>query len=303
MPCFRPASAQASSTPATTASAATVSRRNRPLERHGRCRAAARDGSAAACARERERARSPWRGVGPAREPAVELAPLYRAPRSGRSPARAGLEPCRTRRCSVAPNARRRRCWFLATRAARGGGAVHPAAPTTRATTQARRARRGHRARGTPTRGVAALRETREETGIAPSPCSRCFLDSSRPSAALRHPVVGAGGARPCRGARDPREVAAVSRCRWPSARSRQPGAQPHIWQGWPRDISRIRHDGRRIWGATAAMLSTCSADWRDAHDHLTTPHHRVQELAALGADAGVLLAGLPPRAGRPRQG
>jgi len=104
---------------------------------------------------------------------------------------------------------------------------------------------------------AAALRETREETGIAPSLVQPLgFLDSFETiSGFCVTPVVGAV-APDYVAAPDPREVAAVFEV--PLAFLLDPANLVRnriAWQGRPRDIFEFRHDGRRIWGATAAML------------------------------------------------
>jgi 8-oxo-dGTP pyrophosphatase MutT (NUDIX family) len=104
---------------------------------------------------------------------------------------------------------------------------------------------------------AAAVRETREETGIAPSLVRPFgFLDAFETiSGFCVTPVVGEV-ARDYALAPDPAEVDDVFEV--PLAFLLDPRnlqRRQIDWQGRARDIFEYQHSGRRIWGATAAML------------------------------------------------
>lgn len=104
---------------------------------------------------------------------------------------------------------------------------------------------------------AAALRETREETGIAagfiePFGFLDCFDTISGFSVSPVVAVVRDGFAL----APDPREVAEVFEV--PLEYILEPGRMQRseiLWHGRGREIFEFDYDGKRIWGATAAIL------------------------------------------------
>jgi 8-oxo-dGTP pyrophosphatase MutT (NUDIX family) len=104
---------------------------------------------------------------------------------------------------------------------------------------------------------AAALRETREETGIAPALVEPFgFLDSFETVSGYRvTPVVGFVSGDYV-SAPDPTEVAEVFEV--PVDYVFAPGRlikQRIEWRGRLRDIYEFDWEGRRVWGATASML------------------------------------------------
>ncbi|MEO8672968.1 MAG: CoA pyrophosphatase [Tahibacter sp.] len=104
---------------------------------------------------------------------------------------------------------------------------------------------------------AAALRETEEETGIERSSITPVgYLDSFETiSGYLVTPVV-ARVAPGYRLAPDPREVADVFEVPLDFLLNPHNLRKHRVeWRGRPREIYEYDFDGRRIWGATAAML------------------------------------------------
>lgn len=113
----------------------------------------------------------------------------------------------------------------------------------------------------------AALRETREELGIAPAQLHALgYLDPLLTATGFRVlPVVALVDA--CYVARpDPGEVAEVFEV--PLAFLLDPvnlAAQPFEWQGRMRTVWEYRYPAQRIWGATASMLLNLRTRLEDA--------------------------------------
>ncbi len=112
---------------------------------------------------------------------------------------------------------------------------------------------------------ATALRETREEVGIAPDQIRPIgFLDSFETiSGFCVTPVVARLGSS-CRIVPDPREVADVFEA--PLAFFLEPGNlcwRRKNYRGRDRDIPEFKLPGRIVWGATAAILQNLAARMR----------------------------------------